>query len=474
MTAELTARAPCRPLTATRPRPERVNDADAIAKVAKLLRTPLMPWQLETLQVATERVDGPGSPFAYPTVVLGVARRGGKTAMLSAYLVKRALTEPDFLGRYMGARGFDGAAWWRELRDNIERSPLSPAFGSRARTGGEALIALATHAEVEVLAPNRRAGHGRRTTCAVTDEAWALDSEIGRELEVGLSPGFATEPLAQWWITSAAGDPRSTWWNAWCDRGRRAAEEDRGEGLAYFEYGDVTGPYDSEETWFRAHPALGHTIRPAYLRGELERLQPEDFARSYLNRSVTNIDRSIPAFTWDRALTAERLPDGPPAWGISLSPDRRDAVIVAAGAGSASIVEVVEHRSGVGWVPARMAELVRAHGSLGVAVDALEVAPVHDDLTAAGVATTSLKPSDRAAACGAFLGGLETGRVLHRGQPSLDAAAASAVKRLVADGSGFTWSRRASAGDITSLQAATWACWQLAHKVPPAPRSRVY
>ena len=52
------------------------------------------PWQQYVLDVALERVDGPGSAFAYSTVDVVVGRRCGKTVSLMGVPLFRGMAGP--------------------------------------------------------------------------------------------------------------------------------------------------------------------------------------------------------------------------------------------------------------------------------------------------------------------------------------------------------------------------------------------
>jgi hypothetical protein len=93
-------------------------------------------WQRYVLDVGLERIDGPGSPFAYHTIDVVVGRRAGKTITLMGVPLFRALCPPVVLdnGRVVPFTGAHTAqnlvkARQRFMKDLVEpyRRSLTPA-----------------------------------------------------------------------------------------------------------------------------------------------------------------------------------------------------------------------------------------------------------------------------------------------------------------------------------------------------------
>ena len=78
----------CAPRIAT-PRTDRRIRGHEVAKIAELLGKPFLPWQRLVADTALELTDG--GRFAYREVVLTVPRQSGKSALLCALMVWRAL-----------------------------------------------------------------------------------------------------------------------------------------------------------------------------------------------------------------------------------------------------------------------------------------------------------------------------------------------------------------------------------------------
>jgi hypothetical protein len=137
-------------------------------------------------------------------------------------------------------------------------------------------------------------------------------------------------------------------------------------------------------------------------------------------------------------------------------------------------LEVADYRSGVGWLPARLAELRSRWEPRAVAYDAggpaLDVADV---MARAGHEPTGLALREYAAACVGLLDMLTAAppAVRYRPHPALDLAAGGAARRSVADA--WVWGRRQSAVSIAPLTAATVALWAYDH-APDLGPFRIY
>jgi hypothetical protein len=73
------------------------------------------------------------------------------------------------------------------------------------------------------------------------------------------------------------------------------------------------------------------------------------------------------------------------------------------------------------------------------------------------VQLTILKSAEAFDAVVSIFDRVQTQSLAHPGHPDLDAAVAVTVKRETERG--FAWGRRKSEGDISMLEAATWAVW---------------
>ena len=140
------------------------------------------------------------------------------------------------------------------------------------------------------------------------------------------------------------------------------------------------------------------------------------------------------------------------------------SIAIASGSLSSPYVEVIDHRDGVGWLPARLAELVLKFSPTVVGVNGAgpagaQVGPVLAAFAEAGISAELLEQLNTNAfkqACGGFYSDVVEGRLRRpAGQGPLDVAAGDAAERVLGDA--WAWDRRSSAVPISPLVAVTVA-----------------
>lgn len=448
MTSSNDSRPECAPKYATRRRPERPTFGPRLAKIAELLGQPLMPWQRLVADVGGEYDPDTGIPY-YREVDFTVPRQSGKTTVSLVWQIDRCVN----WGRpqrsvFTAQDGQSAKEKWRdELFPLIESSPLRPLVRRITVGAADTAITWKTDSIIRVGSTSTAAGHGKTLHHAVLDEIWH-DTDDRREQ--GLRPAMVTVPEAQLLVCSTAGTQASTVYNRKIAAGRRAVIEDSGQGVAYFEWSAPDGwdPAD-EESWWSFMPALGHTITPEVIRVERASMEPGEFRRAYGNVPTAGADVVIPESVWRRVSVDDCAPDpdGKLRFGLDVAEDRGSAAIVAT---DGYAFELLEHRSGLGWVVERCNEITRGWGGR-VAVDFGGPA---------GVLADQLDHCDRLQgreviqACGAMYDAIVESRVRFRSDADFDAAVETAVRKPVGDN--WVWSRKASA-KVIPLMAATLA-----------------
>jgi hypothetical protein len=122
------------------------------------------------------------------------------------------------------------------------------------------------------------------------------------------------------------------------------------------------------------------------------------------------------------------------------------------------LVEVLAEHHGVAWIVDEVPALVAQHNPDAVVLDsASQARSLVAPLTNAGVTTTTTDLKAMVEACGAFYDAIQEGRLVHRDDPTLNAAIEGAKQRNVGDA--WAWARRTSASNVTPLVAATLALW---------------
>ena len=442
----------CPPRFATR-RTDRPTHGAAVALIAERLGTPLMPWQRQVVDTAFE-YDPTSGVLCYRDVVVTVPRQAGKTTLLLAVMVWRALYAPGCRIVYTAQDGQAARKKWRDDQvPALDASPFRGMYDVRFSNGDES-IRWNNGSLHEVISPTDRAGHGRQIDLAVVDEAFEFKDH---RLDQGFSPAMITRREPQMWIISTAGHAESTYLKSKVERGRDAVRDDVTSGFAYFEWSaEADADPADPDVWLRCIPSLGHTVDVAAIESEQRSMEPAEFERAYLNRWTAQAFASkIPARSWEACAGDQSPGVDDVSFALDVSPDRGfGSVAVCDG----STFEIADRRSGTEWLVARCVELWDRYNPVAFVVDdAGPAASLVPELEAAGVRVVRTNGRQFSAACGRFYDAVTNRRVCHTGQPDLDAAVAAAATRKLGDA--WAWSRSSSAVDISPLVAATLALW---------------
>jgi len=466
-----------------------------------------MPWQRHVADVALE-VNPATGLLAYRRVVLTVPRQSGKTTLILALVLTRALawSSPQKIA-YTAQTGSDARAKWQDdWLPIIEASPYQRQLRNgrpRLTNGHEALVFV--NGSIQTLgAGTKKSGHGKTLDLGLVDEAFAQHDD---RVEQSYSAPMITRAEPQLWIVSTAGVPgESPYLWQQVEAGRQAAELGLTEGTAYFEWSadEKADPADPA-TWWSCMPALGYTVTEEAVRAEFQSWPRQEFRRAYLNQWVEGkTDPVISGDQWQAAIVPGASAKGDRvAFTIDVSPDRSTASIAAAGGSDdRPVLHITDNRPGTGWIVPRLVELRDSHRPYALALDGgAAAASLLPDLQRAGFVEKK-KPDgsyahgslivigalDYARACGFFYDAVVPGhelvvaddgteqkvplpsRVAHAGQAVLAAAVENATKRKLGDA--WAWNRQSATADITPLVAATIALWIHRQHRPPAPRVR--
>ena len=219
---------------------------------------------------------------------------------------------------------------------------------------------------------------------------------------------------------------------------------------------------DDREQWAKANPSYPtHTPLESMLRMRKHLGSDEAWMREALGVWDPKLTNSvIDPESWRLAGDETSVARVRLALAVDVSPDRRHATVALAGQREDGSwhVEVDDHRDGVAWVVPWVTARVDRNDIRAVVVDARSpAATLLDDLKQSKVRVTTTSAQDMAVACGRFFDGVMDGTVRHIAQPQLTQALGSAAKRDLE--SGWAWSRKNSASDITPVVAATLALW---------------
>jgi hypothetical protein len=451
-----------------------------------------MPWQKYVSDVALE-IDPATGLFAHREVGISVSRQQGKTELCLGAQVHRSLAwQRQNIVYAAQTRGMARQRWEDEFWEKISGSDLARRARIRKSNGNEAILWPATRSRMGITANTEKAGHGPPLDMGFIDEAFAHEDD---RLEQAFSPAMLTRAMAQLWWASAGGTTKSVWLNKKREMGRALIEalfaalaEDAlavRPRAAYFEW---YAPEDMDRadpaTWRATLPALGHTVTEAIIAAELEKMDPAEFDRAYLNRTrkpTPPTDPNVPKLTWPGLVDkASRPLASSVALAVDVAQDRKHAAISAASLRPDGRVhlEVVAHRPGTDWVVPAMVKLHSLWQPVAVAI-ASAGAPAGsliDDLIAAGIDVPKdkeaplrgdlavMRSGDITEACGQMADAMNQGTVQHLDQVPLTAAVNGARTRRVGDA--WTLDRTSSLVDISPLCAVTFARWALLIRGP--------
>jgi len=454
-------------------------------KVMERLGFEPMPWQKYVLDVGLE-INPDTGLFTHREVGLSVPRQQGKTQQILALMTHRiAAWQRQNVVYAAQTRGMARQRWEDEFLVTIEGSDLAKRIRSRKSNGNEAIIWTRTRSKLGITANTEKAGHGPALDLGVIDEAFAHEDD---RLEQAFSPAMLTRVMAQLWWASAGGTEKSVWLNKKRAAGRAHIENlwktEEHPSVAYFEwFAPDDLPRDDPATWRSTLPALGYTVTEEIIRSELEKMDPAEFDRAYLNRTrkaTPPADPNMPKKQWPGLVDKASRPGTDVALAVDVSQDRGSSSIgVASRRPDGRIhLELVDRRPGTNWVAPRLARLAELWRPLVVAV-ASSGAPAGsliDDLVAAGITVPDdreqphrghlavMRQNDVTEACGQLADALNQGTAVHIDQAPLTAAVNGARTRRVGDA--WTIDRTNSLVDVAPLVAVTLARWALIARGP--------
>jgi hypothetical protein len=438
-------------------------------RVAALLRLRPDPWQRHVLAVAGELE--PDGTYRYPTVMLTVPRRAGKTtvAMVNSLGL---VTEPAGRMRrawYTFHRRETGAALWRdEWMPMLEASRLGAHVKCRRSNGSEAFTVRETRSVLRLFAPDGEALRSQNADTVTVDEARMFALEAGDALLAAVGPAQSRRHRRQLWIVTNAGGPDASWARKYRDAGRAGRP-----GLAYFEWAaPLEGePPDAHADHCSCPPALLALANPAIAH------HPEIAAAIEADRHNMPADLFHQEYHgwWDdgaatlaaidlEAWAGAGRPDAalaPAGWSLAIdgTPDRRGGAVAAATMDDTGTVtvELVADGAGLAWTVDAGAHLARSRAGR-IVLDgygpAGNLATDFERQVGPG-ALEVYGTREVARACATFYDLLTTGRLTHRGQAELAAAMSGAVARKLGDG--WLWDRRSTPPAVLAATLAAAA-----------------
>jgi len=443
-----------------------------------------MPHQRLIADVGCEIDPVTGLP-AYREVITTVPRQTGKTTLYLTWEINRCVSprwaHPQRVV-FTAQSGKDARdKWLDELFPLIRRARKLRPLVQRIYEGmGNEYILFKNGSRIRLLSSSTSTGHSKTLHQATMDEIWH-DADFRREQ--GLRPAMITVEDAQLLMCSTAGTDLSVVLERKMEAGRRAALEDSGSGIAYFEYSAPDG-WDPEDEagYFSFMPALcpdppcrcgagkwRHTVTLDAIRSERRSMEPAEFARAYGN--IPDRSRaaahgvSMPG--WGSCADAASRVVSRIAVGFSVAPDRSWSAVAVAGARADGLGhgEVVQRRPGTGWLVEYLTGLYERQDPFVLVMNPAGAAAAFEKELIALRWSAKPGPGQRllqltgmreyAAACGELVKDIADQQFRHLGQEPLDAAVGAVRTRPLSDS--WAWSWKLSAADISSLEALTLA-----------------
>lgn len=453
---------------ATLRNPAHATDGGRIAKVAAGLGVPLLPWQRQVVDVATER-DAAGN-LVYEVVFVTVPRQSGKSTLVWTLITDRLLTLRNAQLFYTAQTQQDARRRFQDLEKMAQDSPFSSVLRFRHAMSDTGAECIYTGTKASTFAPGFKALHGETPPLVVLDEIFAHSLELGDAmLEGAIIP--AQQTLAgrrQVWLISTAGTAESGFMRKWLDIGRRG---DRPK-MAFFEWSmpDGVDAY-AVETLEAFHPAVGHLVTAQDLLDS----RPASHAawlRGFCNVWLEAADPLIPLDEWD-ALPATVAPpnrsDVTLAFEAEL--DSSSASIVAAwrDTNGDPHIHTVRTAPGTSWLGPFLETLAADWRPRAIAADnGGTTRRLADDLENHGLDIQRITATDFASGTGTLLDAARTGTLHHDGGPSLRRGVAAAVLHRTGDTARI--SRHASTGFTAALIAGIVALRVADHAPAPVPK----
>ena len=453
----------CPPRFSTTRNLTRKSDGPAVALIADKLGQPLMPWQRHVVDVALERDPSTGL-LHYRDVVLTVPRQSGKSTLILALSIHRALMfgSPQRIV-YAAQTRLDAK---KKLIDDwlplVDQSPFGKLMRPLRSTGEES-FRWNNGSLHGIVANTEKAGHGATLDLGFVDEAFA---QVDDRLEQAFSPAMITRPEPQMWVVSTAGTADSTFLNSKVEMGRDSLS-DPASRVAFFEWSaDPDEDPASPTTWWSCMPALGHTVVEPAVEAELKKMNLAEFKRAYLNIPTVRhlFEPIIDLDLWESLGDPSSQIEGTPAFSVDIRPDRTAATVAVYGHRRDGLghCELVERFTSARDIVPCLAGLHARYPNAPIGIDTGSAAgSLIPEMEKAGVPFVPISAGDYVKACGAFYDDAVDKNLRHLNDPMLTGALAVATKRELAGA--WAWSRKE--GDITPLVAVTLAKFTHATRV---------
>ncbi|HOB05903.1 MAG TPA: hypothetical protein PKM36_11610 [Propionibacteriaceae bacterium] len=432
------------------------------------------PWQVGAARcILSKRADGQYAA-GIGGVVISIPRQVGKTFLLAGIIFALCLLKPDLTVIWTAHQVRTAAETFRAMQGFAKRAKVRPHIKRVVLGSGDEAIEFANGSRILFGARERGFGLGfSQVDILVIDEAQRVTERTMDDMVPTMNQ--SENPL----LFLIGTPPRPTD-SGEVFRARRAeALSGTAEDMVFIEMS--ADPDCDPATWEPGRPdwaqvAIANvsfpdrTNRAAILRMVKNLGSPESVRREALGIwDEVAVSAGVDHQAWAGSLDASASHSADVVLAVDVNPSRTWSTIVAAGLTederllvevTSEVVDgvrIMDHRPGVTWVVPRLREIVKRLPMGRVRLLARSQAEtLYQPLIEAGVDVELVAAVDYTKQVSQFVDALIARRIVHLGQPDLDAAVGVAVLVPVGEEQS-RWGRKKSQGEIGPLVAATLA-----------------
>lgn len=445
------------------------SEAAPICVIAAMMGWDLQPWQRRVLKAATQYKEGKDGKrhYRFREVLISVPRQSGKTTLVCALGIYRALLNPGCEIYFSAQSGLYASAAMKKLGSAWEThwdKDLKACFDFLRSNGSEGFQAR-NGSIFQRFTRGPEAMHSKSPRLVINDEIWTLNALEGADLVGGIRPAQSTfGDQAQIWHLSTMGTDKSEFLNDMVADGRENKRAD----LGYFEWSLAPGLDPTNPDLWGFHPALGNTQTLDTLKSDFLSLwerTPQEWERGYCNRSTKTLTGEyVPSSMWEGLEEAGDIPKDNPTLTFSVEVSRRGTAASIAAAWQRSdpnpgpSVTIVKQAPFTRWIIPALKALTSKFRAAPVYVDA--AGPnrrLLEDFAEQGVRVQEVDLKQRLVADGDFFTAVRTGTLAHDHSPALEEARKGIMVKIT---NGLERiDRDKSANDPAAMIAASVAAW---------------
>lgn len=392
-------------------------------------------------------------------------RRAGKTTSVWAWILGMCELNPGFSVFVTAQTGAKSGERLMSAHRSLERFYPEEAGGPKTKKGALKSIEWTNGSRIVSVAPNSDSFRGDAAHVVLFDEAQAYNPQESEDLRQAAAPLLDTVEDGMIILAGTPGNNRAGWYWTSLEAGREGLH---GHAISEYAAKEHDDP-DDEAVWLRTHPGIGTLTTLDKMRTRHASLPTPAWSQEYLGiwppDSITN---ALPDHLWKATeKAAAGLPETTYVFGFDCAIDGSAASISAGWFDEEGTphIQVMEHRSGTGWLDQELSKMMQAHPKAFVVYDNIGFNATtaqhlsrNTKIRINKLKTLSMK--DMAGAAALVSQTLSDKALVHHSSKALDYAAANVTWRWSGDARLF--GRRTSGVDVSSLLAASGALYYAA------------